>query len=97
MAFCKPKACSATGIFYIDLLLSHVYAGYINDRGGQYLRNDFAARATRCMHTRAACWGWTPSIPRPAAPDCKLIDGRAHEFGGRLMTRPDPGGDHANS
>ncbi len=37
---------------YVDLLLAHVYAGYIGEQGGQYLRTDFATPEDPMLHTR---------------------------------------------
>jgi len=39
-------------LFYIDILLAQVYAGYIGERGGTYLRTDFATPEDPMMHTR---------------------------------------------
>lgn len=37
---------------YVDLVLAHVYAGYIGEQGGQYLRTDFATPEDPMLHTR---------------------------------------------
>jgi len=37
---------------YVDLLLAHVYAGYIGEQGGHYLRTDFATPEDPMLHTR---------------------------------------------
>lgn len=37
---------------YVDLLLAHVYAGYIGEQGGQFLRTDFATPEDPMLHTR---------------------------------------------
>ena len=37
---------------YVDLLMAHVYAGYIGEQGGQYLRTDFATPEDPMLHTR---------------------------------------------
>lgn len=39
-------------LWYVDLLLAHVYARYINDQGGAYLKADFAAEGDPLEHTR---------------------------------------------
>lgn len=39
-------------LFYVDLLSAQVYAGYIGERGGSYLRTDFSAPADPLVHTR---------------------------------------------
>ena len=48
---------SANGVFrdvvhYIDLLTAQVYAGYICEQGGSYLRADFNAPEDPMEHTR---------------------------------------------
>jgi len=39
-------------LFYIDVLLAQVYAGYIGERAGSYLRTDFATPEDPMLHTR---------------------------------------------
>lgn len=39
-------------LFYVDLLMAQVYAGYIGERGGTYLRADFATPEDPMLHTR---------------------------------------------
>lgn len=39
-------------IHYVDLLTAQVYAGYISEQGGSYLRADFAAPDDRLVHVR---------------------------------------------
>ena len=39
-------------IFFVDLLAAQVYAGYINEQGGSYLRADFANAEEPMMHVR---------------------------------------------
>ena len=39
-------------LFYVDVLLAQVYAGYIGERGGTYLRADFATAEDPMLHTR---------------------------------------------
>ena len=39
-------------LFYIDVLLAQVYAGYIGERGGTYLRTDFSTPEDPMLHTR---------------------------------------------
>jgi hypothetical protein len=39
-------------LFYIDALMAQVYAGYIGERGGTYLRTDFATPEDPMLHTR---------------------------------------------
>lgn len=48
---------AANGVFrdvihYVDLLTAQVYAGYIAEQGGSYLRTDFSAPADPMEHTR---------------------------------------------
>ena len=67
--------------FYVDLLCAHVYAGYINDRGGQYLRADSCGEATTPCCTRAACSGLDAVDSETGRTRLKLIDGN-HILGG---------------
>ena len=39
-------------LFYVDVLMAQVYAGYIGERGGSYLRADFATPEDPMLHTR---------------------------------------------
>jgi hypothetical protein len=39
-------------LFYADVLMAQVYAGYIGERGGTYLRTDFATPEDPMLHTR---------------------------------------------
>lgn len=39
-------------LFYVDLLAASVYAGYINEQGGTYLRTDFASGPETLQHVR---------------------------------------------
>jgi hypothetical protein len=39
-------------LFYVDLLCAQVYAEYIGERGGSYLRADFATAEDPMLHTR---------------------------------------------
>lgn len=73
-------------IWYADLLMSHVYAGYINDRGGQYLRNDFTVEGDPMQHTRRML-GLDAVDTETGRTRLRLIDGRAHEFGGTAAAR----------
>ena len=54
--------------FYVDLLCAHVYAGYINDRGGHICAPISAAPPRTPWRTRAASSASTRSTPNPAAP-----------------------------
>ena len=67
--------------FYVDLLAAHVYAGYINDRGGQYLRADHCGPASDAMaHTRRLL-GLDAVDSESGRTRLKLIDGEAHVIG----------------
>lgn len=37
-------------LFYVDVLMAQVYAGYIGERGGTYLRTDFATPEDPMLH-----------------------------------------------
>ena len=48
---------TANGVFrdlpwYVDVLMAQVYAGYIGERGGMYLRTDFARPEDPMLHVR---------------------------------------------
>lgn len=75
-------------VWYADLLISHVYAGYINDRGGQYLRNDFTVERDPMQHTRRML-GLDAVDTETGRTRLRLVDGSAHEFGGSLRARLD--------
>ena len=68
--------------FYIDLLCAHIYAGYINDKGGQYLRGDFCGQAKEdsMAHTRRLL-GLDAVDTETGRTRLKLIDGEAHVLG----------------
>lgn len=67
--------------FYVDLLTAHVYAIYINDRGGQYLRADFCRTAEDAMaHTRRLL-GLDAVDSESGRTRLKLIDGEAYVLG----------------
>jgi hypothetical protein len=69
-------------VFYIDLLCAHIYAGYINDKGGQYLRGDFCGQAKEdsMAHTRRLL-GLDAVDTETGRTRLKLIDGVAHVLG----------------
>ena len=62
---------------YVDLLCAHVYAFYINDRGGQYLRSDFCGQEDAMAHTRRLL-GLDAVDTETGRTRLKLIDGTAH-------------------
>ena len=72
--------------FYCDMLMAHVYSGYINDRGGQYLRSDFTGAGDAMLHTRRML-GLDAVDTETGRTRLKLIDGTAHVLGAqRLVT-----------
>lgn len=68
--------------FYADLLCAHVYAAYINDKGGQYLHADFCGgvKADAMAHTRRML-GLDAVDTESGRTRLKLIDGEAHVLG----------------
>jgi hypothetical protein len=68
--------------FYVDLLSAHIYAGYINDRGGQYLHADFCGGANHdsMAHTRRML-GLDAVDSESGRTRLKLIDGEAYVLG----------------
>jgi hypothetical protein len=68
--------------FYVDILCAHVYAGYINDKGGQYLRADFCGQGKEdsMAHTRRLL-GLDAVDTETGRTRLKLIDGVAHVLG----------------
>ena len=78
---------SENGVFrdtalYVDLLCAHIYAGYINDRGGQYLRADFCGDkgGDGMLHTRRML-GLDAVDTQSGRTRLKLIDGKAYVLG----------------
>ena len=45
-------ACSATCRIYVDLLCAQVYADYICEQGGAFLRTEFASEQDPAVYTR---------------------------------------------
>jgi hypothetical protein len=77
----------ANGVFrdlalYVDLLCAHVYAAYINDKGGQYLHADFcgSAKVDPMAHTRRLL-GLDAVDTESGRTRLKLIDGKAYVLG----------------
>lgn len=68
--------------FYTDLLCAHIYAAYINDRGGQYLHADFcgSAKIDAMAHTRRLL-GLDAVDSESGRTRLKLIDGEAYVLG----------------
>lgn len=70
--------------FYTDLLCAHVYADYINDKGGTYLRSDFSDGSDPMTHTRRML-GLDTVNTETGRTRLKLIDGTAHVLGGETQ------------
>jgi hypothetical protein len=66
--------------FYVDLLCAHVYAFYINGRGGDYLRTDFGARQDPMGHTRRLL-GLDAIATETGRTRLKLVEGAARVLG----------------
>ncbi len=62
---------------FVDLLCAHIYAAYINDRGGAYLRADFLAPLDPMLHTRRIL-GLDGIDSESGRTRLKLIDGSAY-------------------
>lgn len=70
--------------FYCDLLCAHIYAGYINEMGGQYLRSEFVECPDPMLHTRRML-GLDAIDTETGRTRLKLIDGDAHTLGGEAL------------
>ncbi len=68
--------------FYVDLLCAHVYADYINDKGGQYLHADFcgSTKNDSMAHTRRML-GLDAVDSESGRTRLKLVDGEVHVLG----------------
>ena len=66
--------------FYIDLLCAHVYAFYVSDRGGTYLKTEFGGKEDPMAHTRRLL-GLDAVDTETGRTRLKLIGGRAHVLG----------------
>jgi hypothetical protein len=62
-------------LFYVDVLMAQVYAGYIGERGGTYLRADFATPEDPMLHTRRILG--LDGIDEKGHSRLKAADGRA--------------------
>jgi hypothetical protein len=81
--------------FYVDVLLSHIYSGYINDRGGQYLRSDFTTNSDPMFHTRRML-GLDAVDTKTGRTRLRLIDGKAHVIGNdRQISGPEVSDAHS--
>ena len=63
--------------FYVDLLCAQVYAFYVNDRGGQFLRADFCGVEDPMAHTRRLL-GLDAIASEGGRTRLKLIEGKAY-------------------
>ena len=70
--------------FYCDLLCAHIYAGYINEMGGQYLRSEFVECPDPMLHTRRML-GLDAIDTQTGRTRLKLIDGQAHTLVGDAL------------
>ena len=71
---------AANGIYrdviqYVDLLLAQIYASYLSEQGGSYLRADFASREEPMLHVRRLVG--LDSIARNGRTRLKAVDGTA--------------------
>ncbi|MEX5729578.1 hypothetical protein Ga0609869_002931 [Rhodovulum iodosum] len=73
--------------FFTDLLMAHVYAAYINDRGGEFMRAEFATAADPMLHTRRML-GLDAVDTETGRTRLKLVDGTAHTLGALGATDP---------
>jgi hypothetical protein len=62
-------------LFYVDVLMAQVYAGYIGERGGMYLRTDFATPEDPMLHARRILG--LDGIGKDGRSRLKAPDGRA--------------------
>jgi len=81
-AFLQSNGVFRDQAFYVDLLCAHIYAAYINDKGGQYLHADFcgSAKIDAMAHTRRLL-GLDAVDSESGRTRLKLIDGEAHVLG----------------
>jgi len=72
---------AANGVFrdviqYVDLLTAQVYAGYVSEQGGSYLRADFTAAEDPMLHVRRMLG--LDGIGSDGRTRLKAVDGTAH-------------------
>ena len=67
-------------LYYVDVLCAQVYAQYICEQGGSYLRADFSAPEDPMQHTRRLL-GVDGVQPRDGRTKLKTIDGEAFVLG----------------
>jgi hypothetical protein len=65
--------------WYVDLLMAQVYAGYIGERGGMYLRTDFATPEDPMLHVRRILG--LDGMEKEGRSRLKAPDGRAEVVG----------------
>jgi hypothetical protein len=75
---------AANGVFrdvlqYVDVLTAQVYADYIGERGGAYLRADFATAEDSMLHTRRILG--LDGVDADGRTKLKAADGRAEILG----------------
>jgi len=74
---------------YVDILCAQVYANYICEQGGSYLRADFSAPEDPMQHTRRLL-GLDGVRPGSGKTRLKSIDGEAFVLeNGHLLNQPD--------
>jgi hypothetical protein len=76
-------------LYYVDVLCAQVYANYICEQGGSYLRADFSAPEDPMQHTRRLL-GLDGVRPGNGKTKLKSIDGEAFVLNdGHLLNEPD--------
>jgi hypothetical protein len=76
-------------LYYVDVLSAQVYANYICEQGGSYLRADFSAPEDPMQHTRRLL-GLDGVRPGNGKTKLKSIDGEAFVLDdGHLLNEPD--------
>jgi hypothetical protein len=76
-------------LFYVDVLCAQIYANYICEQGGSYLRADFSAPEDPMQHTRRLL-GLDGVRPGNGKTKLKSIDGEAFVLDdGNLLHKPD--------
>ena len=66
-------------LFYVDVLMAQVYADYIGERGGMYLRTDFATPEDPMLHTRRILG--LDGVDASGKMRLKAVDGQAEILG----------------